>query len=158
MNTDKLKHIPWKRWYYHLYRRVFTFRSLVVGAAALLTLSWIWGAIQVMQVNYQQQQRLAENERQLRLAQIEVETAEYLANYYASDEYKELAIRSRLGWGKPGEKVLIVPPATSATKALNDTTSQPSSSQVKPSPAPTNAEQWFEFLFGKRNEDLQKNK
>jgi hypothetical protein len=82
--------------------------------------------------------------RQLQLAKLETQKLQYERNYYKSDEYKELAVREKLGLVAPGEKVLILPPNTPAASA-DETTA----AATTPHPVPeSNFQAWVNFLFG----------
>ena len=88
----------------------------ILAVALLIAASWAWGSVTVMQRNFALQKDADEQQRQLQLTQLEVDTLQYQQNYYKSDEYKDLAARKFLGLASPGEKVLILPPNSQAAK------------------------------------------
>lgn len=118
--------------------------NLVISAALLIAAGWAWGSISVMQRNYTLQRSLDDRERQHKLAELEVATLKYQQNYLKSAEYQELAVRERLGYGQPGEKVLILPPHTARASMLED--AKPTSAEI--SREPSNVQLWINFLFG----------
>ena len=136
-----------------LWRQYGTMNNIVVAVALLVAASWAWGSVTVMQRNFALQREADEQERQLQLSQLEVDTLQYQQNYYKSDEYKDLAARTYLGLASPGEKVLVLPPNTDAAKdddATKKTTPQKTGSI-------SNLDQWLNFLLGNNSEaTLQK--
>ena len=148
-----MKNINLRKTYYHLRHRYFTMNNVVVAIALLIAASWAWGSVQAMERNYNLQKELNHKQRELKLTQLETDTLRYQQKYYESDEYKELAIRERLGLVLPGEKVLILPPNSAAAKAVdNKITSGAAPKRVGES----NIQQWINFLFGGASHSLQK--
>ena len=140
-----MKQIPYRKLYYHISHRYFTLNTLVIVVAFLIAASWTWGAIGVMQRNYALQQSIARKEQQLLLTELETKTQEFENKYYQSDEYKELEVRRSLGYGMPGEKVIILPSYPEQER------SQSSGSRIDATVQPSNFEQWMNFLFGGRS-------
>ena len=141
-----------KKTIYHLKHRYATMNNIVLAVALLVAAGWAWGSISTMQRNYALQKDLDAKQRELRLTTLEVETLEYQQSYYQSDEYRELAARERLGLAAPGEKVLLLPPNSPGVK---ESEARQSARPVDGS-APSNFEQWLNFLFGGSAEQLQK--
>ena len=140
-----MKQIPYRKLYYHISHRYFTLNTLVIVVAFLIAASWTWGAIGVMQRNYALQQSIARKEQQLLLTELETKTQEFENKYYQSDEYKELEVRRSLGYGIPGEKVIILPTYPEQERP------QSSGSRIDATVQPSNFEQWMNFLFGGRS-------
>ena len=138
-----MKHIQFRKIYYHLSHRYFTLNNAVIAVAFLIAASWTWGAIQVMQRNYDLQQSIARKQQELMLKQLETKTQEFEKRYYQSDEYKELAVRESLGYGLPGEKVIILPPNSPATEEPTRATTRTTTSEPL-----SNFQQWMIFLLG----------
>ena len=139
-----------RRAYYHIRHRYVTTSNLVMVAAGLIALSWAWGSVEVMQRNYELQQRVDVRRQEVQLSELEVRNLEYEAKYFESFEYQDLTIRQRLGYGAPGEKALIVP-------TTDDTVKVQSTKSVAPKQR-SNFEQWMNFLFGGERQDLQNTK
>lgn len=147
INTLKLK-----RLYYHFTHRYMTLNNLVVAVAAVIAISWAWGSIGVMERNYELQKEVDDKAREQQLIELQVQTLAFQQNYYKSDEYKELSVRDHLGLGRPGEKVLILPPNSKAAKNVDR-----SAGRAAPTlPTPSNFEQWMDFLFGRSQAGLKK--
>lgn len=137
--------------YYHVRHRYFTTNNAVIAVALFIAVSWAWGSVSVMERNYKLQREIDSKNRELKLVQLETETLKYQQRYYKSDEYKELAVRQRLGLVAPGEKVLILPPNTARASSSGQAEADAATRTVKPS----NTEQWLNLLFGGRADDLQ---
>ncbi|MES2876664.1 MAG: septum formation initiator family protein [Patescibacteria group bacterium] len=141
-----------RRTYYHVRHNYFTTNNLVVLIGLFVAASWVWGSVQAMERNYDLQKEIDYKQRELRLAELETQKLQFEQNYFKSDEYKELAVREKLGLINPGEKVLILPPNTEAAsadekKAAGDT----------PRAVPeSNFQAWINFLFGGAYRSLQR--
>ncbi len=141
-----------RRFYYHVRNHYFTTNNVVVLVGLIVALSWVWGSVQAMQRNYTLQKEVDYKQRELRLAKLEKQKLQYEQNYYNSDEYKELAVREKLGLVNPGEKVLILPPNTVPANDEEPSSSVTSASTVSES----NFQQWVNFLFGGAYHSLQR--
>jgi len=106
-----------------------------------------------MQKNFTLQKELDDKSRQLIVAQLDTDNAKLEQRYYQTDEYKELAVRQRLGLVTPGESVLILPPNSEAVKNADETASTKVSIV---SAKISNFEQWANFLFGSNNRNISK--
>lgn len=114
---------------------------ILVGIAIVW---FIWGSVQAMQKNYELRKVVEDKTRQAEVADLEAKTLEYEQRYLQSEEYKKLAVRERLGYGDPGEKVLVLP-ANSSAAADSD---KADADKPADSPKPSNLSQWGNFLFG----------
>lgn len=139
-----MKKINIRKFYYHARHRYLTMNNVVVTVALIIGASWAWGSIGVMQRNYNLQKEIDAKARQEKLVDLETQNLAYEQRYYQSNEYKELAMRERLGLGMPGEKALILPPNSKKAKA--DTISERGVS-ITAQPE-SNLQQWVNFLFG----------
>lgn len=139
-----MKHRQIHRAIYQLKYHYLTLNNLVIGIAFLIAAGWVWGSLGVMQRNYALQQTLNQKNQEFRLAELETRSLELEREYYKTHEYQELAVRERLGKGTEGEKVLILPERPDL-RASSTPNSGSSSSRIS---APSNFEQWMDFLFG----------
>lgn len=149
----KIKQINFRRIYYHVKNRYLTLNNVVVLVALIIAASWAWGSIGMMQRNYALEKELDNRERQQKLTELEVQTLAYQQRYYESDEYRDLAAREHLGLASPGEKALILPPNTPVAQ---DSLQGQTITATTPTVAPSNFEQWINFLFGGNSKDLQR--
>jgi hypothetical protein len=140
-----MKKINIRRFQYKIRHEVLTTNNLVVVVALLIAASWAVGSVQVMERNYMLQKQINSKKQQLKLAELETATLRFQKKYYQTDEYKELAVRQRLGLGFPGETSLILPPNSKQASA-SDTNN--SLNRVRTANKVTNTEQWVNFLLG----------
>ncbi|HEY0964870.1 MAG TPA: hypothetical protein VGE13_00115 [Candidatus Saccharimonadales bacterium] len=146
-----MKKINIKRLIYRVRHDLLTTNNIVIIVAFFIAVGWATGSVSVLERNYKLQRDIDAKQRELKLAQLEVATLKYEQRYYKSDEYKELAVRQRLGRALPGEKALILPPNSQAA-------SQAKTAEATPQPIgsrQSNSEQWFNFLLGNRSATLQ---
>ena len=118
---------------------------MAAGIAAVIV--WfIWGSVQAMQKNYELRRSVDSLQREASLVELEMQMLEYEQRYLQSEEYKKLAVRERLGYGDPGEKVLMLP-ANSAEASQSDAVGQEVVTPAEQPPV-SNVSQWMNFLFG----------
>ncbi|MDD3035476.1 MAG: hypothetical protein PHO93_00990, partial [Candidatus Saccharimonadaceae bacterium] len=145
------KKINIRRMYYLFRHKYLTLNNVVIAIAFMIATGWVWGSLDVMQRNYALQKNLLDKQRQLIVAELNYENANLEKRYYQTDEYKELAVRQRLGLGMPGESVLILPPNSEAAKNADDSlTAETETETVETG----NFEQWVNFLFGANNKRI----
>jgi len=148
-----MKKINIRRIYYRVKKDYFTLNNAVIAVAFIIAANWVWGSLGVMQKNFTLQKELDDKSRQLIVAQLDTDNAKLEQRYYQTDEYKELAVRQRLGLVTPGESVLILPPNSEAVKNADETASTKVSIV---SAKISNFEQWANFLFGSNNRNISK--
>jgi len=141
-----------RRLLYRLKNQYATTNNAVVFVAFFIAISWAWGSVSVMQRNYKLQREIDSKERQVTLMGLENERLKYEKKYYQSDEYKEMAVRQRLGLVIPGENVVILPANSAAAKQW-DTSQQTKQAVTKPIEKPSNFETWMTFLLGGNRRD-----
>ena len=132
----------------HLWRTYGTLNNIVMAVALAIAASWVWGTITQMQTNFAAQKAVDDQQRQLQLTQLEVETLKYQRNYYSSDEYKDLAAREKLGLVAAGEKVLILPPNSQAVKDADAAEEKRTTQRIVAKTTDSNLTQWLKFLTG----------
>jgi hypothetical protein len=143
--TNTMKKINIRKLYYHVRHRYLTMNNVVIGVALIIGASWAWGSIGMMQRNYNLQKELDGKARSARLIELETQNLKFEQRYYQSSEYKELAVRERLGLTAPGEKVLFLPPNTPAAKMADAGLTKKTTKTIEPV---SNPRQWMNFLFG----------
>lgn len=96
-----------------------------------------------MNRNWQLEQRLESRRKELTLLQLEIGSLELENQYYASEEYQELAARDKQNKIADGESLVYLPPNSDYARHKHD---------VKVVEVveddPSNYEQWLSFLFG----------
>ena len=147
-----MKKINIRRAYYQFRHKYLTLNNVVVAIGLSIAAGWVWGSLGVMQRNYSLQKELDDKSRQLIVAELDTASAKLEQRYYKTDEYKELAVRQRLGLVTPGESVVILPPNTEAAKKSGTI----ASSSVVQIEEKGNFWQWIDFLFGNNSKNLSR--
>lgn len=150
-----MQKIQLRKFIYTVRHKYMTFNNLVILVAFLIAAGWVWGSLQVMQRNYNLQREVDFKQRQLQLTELQKESLELQNRYFATDEYKELALRDSLGLVMPGEKVLILPKNSDAAKDEDKKTS--ASTATNTEQQASNLEQWLNFLFGGYSKSISDN-
>ncbi len=148
-----MKKINIRRIYYRFRHKYFTLNNVVIVIAFVIATNWVWGSLQVMQRNFSLQKELDDKSRQLIVAQLDTDNAKLEQRYYKTDEYKELAVRQRLGLVTPGESLLVLPPNSEAVKNADKLVLLKTSSPVV---RISNFGQWMNFLFGGNSKRISK--
>ena len=133
---------------YRLRHQFLTINNVVIAVAFLIAVSWIFGALDMMQRNYALQKDLDLKTQQLELTQLQKQNLEFQQRYYQTAEYQELAVRESLGLVRSGEKALVLPPNT--VRDSDTQTGGPSAPREEAS----NIEQWVNYLFGGYNKSI----
>ena len=146
-----------KQFMRYIWHRYATFNTGVTIVAVFVVLSWAWGAASTIQANFEAQKVVEERQRERDVLELEVATLRYRQNYYRSDEFKDLAARSKLGLASPGEKVLILPPNSERARQQDEQDQKLKTAAPPEKPASgSNFQQWINFLSGKSASRLQK--
>jgi len=146
-----MKKINIRRIYYRFRHEYLTLNNVVIFVAFIIAANWVWGSLEMMQRNFSLQKELDDKSRQLIVAQLDTDNAKLEQRYYKTDEYKELAVRQRLGLVTPGERLLILPPNSETAKNIDkDAETKTIVKVVKTS----NFNQWMNFLFGGNNKRI----
>jgi len=145
-----MKKINIRRLVYHLKNDYFTLNNAVLLLAFVVSANWIWGSLEVMQRNYSLQKQLDDKKRQLIITQLDTDNAKLEQRYYKTEEYKDLAVRQRLGLVDSGESVLILPENSEVAKNIDKKTTSSTSQPTEIS----NFDQWMNFLFGANNKRI----
>ena len=149
-----MKKINIRRIFYQIRHKYLTLNNAVIAIAFIIAAGWVVGSLDVMQRNYKLQKELDDKSRQLIVAQLDTDSAKLQQRYYKTDEYKELAVRQRLGLVTPGESVLILPANSEAVKNA-DKANLAAISTPEPVQS-SNFSQWMNFLFGGNSRSISK--
>jgi hypothetical protein len=141
-----------RRLLYKIKNRYATRDNAVVAVAFFIAASWAWGSVSVMERNYKLQREIDNKEQQLKLTDLETARLKYEQKYYQSDEYKEMAVRQRLGLVQLGEHVIILPANSEGAKQW-DANQQPKQVTAQTEEKPSNFQQWMTFLLGGNRRD-----
>ncbi len=124
------------------FKQYYNLNNVVIIAALLIALSWMWGTMEALQKNFTLQQEVDQQKQEVELLKLETQNLEFEKQYFASDEFIELAARERLGLAAPGEKMLLLPENT-----VTDELTKQNEPRIQKQ---TNFQQWMNFLFGSR--------
>lgn len=136
-----------RKFRYFLKYDFFTFDNVVVLVAVIFCLIWTWGSISAMSRNWTLAQELMNRQRERALLELEVETLELENDYYASDEYQDIAARKYQNKKSPGETMIYLPENTEEAKAKDAGEGEKSNENLATA-AMSNFDQWMAFLFG----------
>ncbi|HEX6462157.1 MAG TPA: hypothetical protein VFZ58_02680 [Candidatus Saccharimonadales bacterium] len=138
---QKVRHIIVRLW-----RRVSL--SGAVGIAVVAVVVWlVANSVVAIQMNFQRQVELDSLKQEVALLQLENETAEFQNQYYKTNEYLDLQARKLLGKALPGEKMVVLPLATTVAPLPAEQPVYRTAMQDR-----SNIEQWFYFLFSDKKE------
>ena len=127
---------------YHI-KHGFPRDRLFFFAAVAACLIWTFSAISAMSRNWELEQRLVAKRYERDILQLEIESLELENQYYASEEYQELAARDKQNKIAEGETMIYLPDNSDYAKHKHDAV------VVEETPEePANYEQWLSFIFG----------
>lgn len=135
-----------RRFQYWLKHHLLVFDNVILFIALGLCLIWTWGTISSMSRNWALAQELTNKQREKALLELEVETLELENEFYASEEYQELAARKYQGKMLPGETMIYLP--ANSEYAKNKHADFESDEAALATDTRSNLEQWMQFLFG----------
>lgn len=141
-NKERIMNIHHLR---HLIKEYYTLDNIVLFAAVLMALGFIWSTMGALQNNYRLQQQVDILRSQVEASKLESENLALENTYFASDEFLELQAREQFGKAAPGEHMLILPANTmsdSVTTAANRT-SKPIQNN--------NFQAWMNFFFSSKS-------
>lgn len=125
------------------FKHGFPRERVFFAIAALVCLAWTFSAISAMSRNWELEQRLVAKRYERDVLQVEIESLELENQYYASEEYQELAARDKQNKIDEGETLIYLPDNSDYAKHKHDIAPV---EEVREEPA--NYEQWLTFIFG----------
>lgn len=139
-----------RRIIYRIKNDFVTRDNAVLGIAVVISISWAWSSVEVIQRNFTLQRELDEKRRQQKILELQSKNLEYEQRYYKSREYLTVEAKRRLGLIEPGERVIVLPTNSEHIKALDARYESSSVNQQNTRPEPSPFEQWMDFLFGSK--------
>ena len=130
---------------YRLKHGFFSIENVVLLIAIVMCLTWTYQSIEAMSRNWELTDRLNTDKKTLELLKVEVETAEFENEYYASNEYQELAARKFANKQLPGENMVALPENSEAAKNKHKAVAI-----AKEEKEYSNVEKWWMYLFPNR--------
>ena len=117
-------------------------RSLVTFALIIYTIVMIGTSIKK---NYETNQTIEGLQEEIVTLKSDISELQNLTYYYATDSFKELEARRRLGVKSPDETIIILPKTdesrTTVTKESNESIEDTTDKQE------TNLQKWWRYLF-----------
>ncbi|MBQ9029322.1 hypothetical protein IJ114_00960 [Candidatus Saccharibacteria bacterium] len=125
----------------------FPLDKFLFVVALLFFAACVWGTISSVARNWELEQRVSSRQKELRILELEVESAELENQYYASEEYQELAARAKQNKMYDGEIMVYLPKNTERAKTKHQSENNNIITQDQEDTR-TNFEKWMSFLFG----------
>lgn len=132
-----------RRFYFRIKHDYLSFDNIIFFVAIIACFFWTYSSLSATARNWELSQQLTVRKKELELLSLEVETQEVENEYYRTDEYKELAARSKLNKMFEGEHLVYLPENSETAKNKYKTEKD----DTEPA-EPSNLSQWFSFLFG----------
>lgn len=123
---------------------------IAFGVVAILV---TWSSVKVVQTNYGLQKQLSELQQKNDVQKLANENLKLRNQYYATDDYLELAARKHFNKAKEGEKLMIVPKEIALAHSVETTPLKTGSDATKltdkasGNSAEKNFNAWLDFLF-----------
>lgn len=134
--------IKLRRFLYYLKHDVFVVENTALIAAVVICLVLTYNSINSMSRNWNLSEKLASDNKDLQLLQVEIETLELENDYYKTDEYQELSARKLANKQLPGENLVYLPANSDYAKNKHAATLV----TIEESEA-SNFDKWMRFLF-----------
>lgn len=129
----------------HQIKHYYTLDNIVLVAAILMAIGFIWSTMGALQSNYVLQRQVDILRSQVEASKLESETLALENTYFASDEYLELQARQQFGKAAAGESMLILPANT-----VSDTTAT-DADESNGVASNSNFQAWLNFFFSNKN-------
>ncbi|MBR1802172.1 hypothetical protein IJ768_03035 [Candidatus Saccharibacteria bacterium] len=127
-----------------LLQEILVPERLVLLAVPVLLVAFLVGSISSLTRNWSIRQEIVEREAELAYLNLQVESYELENQYYASEEYQELAARRLQNKQFSGENLVYLPKNTESAKNRHKTAT---SEEQKILNEKSNFDQWLSFLF-----------
>lgn len=132
-------------------------RNIGMIAFGVMAVLVTWSSIKVVQTNYGLQKQLSELQQKNDVQKLANENLKLRNQYYATDDYLELAARKHFNKAKEGEKLMIVPKEIALAHSVETTPLKTSFDSTKlaekasGNSADKNFNAWLNFLFHRGN-------
>ena len=127
-----------------LLQEILVPERLILLAVPVLLVAFLVGSISSLTRNWSIRQEIVEREAELAYLNLQVESYELENQYYASEEYQELAARRLQNKQFSGENLVYLPKNTESAKNRHKTAT---SEEQKILNEKSNFDQWLSFLF-----------
>jgi cell division protein FtsB len=136
-----------------IFKHLTDVRILGLLAFGVIAVLITWSGLKTAKTNYELEKQISRLQQRNDVERLENENLKLKNEYYKSQQYLELAARSKFNKAKPGEKLYLVPEEVE----LSNTLESPSQARKKKARQETgdkpayqrNVEAWTDFLFNK---------
>ena len=129
----------------NLIKQITDSRNLVFIVFAVIAFSLSWSTVQVIQNNYDLQQKVDGLRDEISVLQLENKNLTLGIEYYKTDEFLELEARRKFNKVGAGEKVVVLP----RDRFEEQTPAKTDSANAETNPdESSNFSAWLDFLFG----------
>jgi cell division protein FtsB len=132
-------------------KRFSDVRVLGLLAFGIIAVLITWSGLKTAKVNYELEKQISQLQQRNSVEKLENENLQLKNEYYKSDQYLELAARSKFNKAAVGERLYLIPKSVelvhtleSPVKAKRETTRQHAKQKSK---YQENFDAWMEFLF-----------
>lgn len=91
------------------FKRLTDVRVLGLLAFGVIAMLITWSGLKVAKTNYELEKSIAQLEQRNTVEQLENDNLRLKNEYYKSDQYLELAARSKFNKAEPGERLYLIP-------------------------------------------------
>lgn len=127
------------------WKSIFETDAVVRTAGVVIAVSLIWQTVGVVEKNYNLQKQVDRLEDEIAILELRNQRLGYDIEYFKTDEFLELAARSKFNKVAPGERMVVLPDKDYPEPVLPG---QEQPSEPKPQ-YQENLDQWLYFLFGR---------
>lgn len=127
-----------------LLQRILVPERLVLLSIPILLFIWLVGSISSLSRNWSLQQEIVEKETEKAYLELQVENFELENQYYASEEYQELAARKLQNKKLAGETLVYLPKNSEQAKSKRK---ESSGEEKVVQNERSSFDQWMNFLF-----------
>ena len=124
----------------------FPLDKFLLFVALLFFAACVFGTVSSITRNWELEQRLSSQKKELEIIKLEVEASKLENEYLASEEYQELSARAKQNKIKDGETLVYLPKNSERAKTKHQETTV--SQKTDEEDTRTNFEKWMSFLFG----------
>lgn len=124
----------------------FPLDKFLLFVALLFFSACVFGTVSSITRNWELEQRLSSQKKELEIIKLEVEASKLENEYLASEEYQELSARAKQNKIKEGETMVYLPKNSERAKTKHKETVI--SQKTEEEDTRSNFEKWISFLFG----------
>ena len=124
----------------------FPLDKFLLFVALLFFAACVFGTVSSITRNWELEQRISSEKKELEIIKLEVEAAKLENEYLASEEYQELSARAKQNKIKDGEILVYLPKNSERAKTKHQGTN--TTKDTDDEDTRTNFEKWLSFLFG----------